>query len=127
MISHAVKSRKLPNAWAMWALKDRPEWCSTHVSRTWKLFLDYHIRKKSERDDEGQWEICWKAWVRRQRTETLGVRLKKQWWESAAGIEEKAVELGIMQQEECFCHFRDRVFSACGTGPWSKINPPYRA
>lgn len=42
----------------------------------------------------------------------------KRWWESASGIQAKGKELGLVESEKIFAHYRDRVFAAAGDGPW---------
>jgi hypothetical protein len=42
----------------------------------------------------------------------------KPWWKSVAGITAKGKELGLVQTEDVFAHFRDRVYRAAGSGPW---------
>lgn len=112
-------SWRLPKKWGEWALSVRHDWTEVHVRALAKRFKEYHHDNKTAKPD---WEIVWRNWVRRQQTESLGIDSKKSsWWQSASGIEEKGIELGVTLQEgELFPFYKLRVFASAGSGPWNK-------
>lgn len=108
----------LPKKWGDWALSIRNEWTPEHVRSCAKKFKDYYTDHKIARHD---WELVWRAWVRNQRTESLGISEKNAWWKSAKGIEQKGVELGVTYLDgESFPYLKLRVFKSAGSGPWNK-------
>ncbi len=110
-----------PEEWSAWALQARPEWSEEHVKAAAKAFRKYQTGKRATRPGMAAWEQAWRSWVRRQRTETLRVRVKVNWWQSASGIECKAHSMGMIQREgEIFPVFKSRVLDALGPGPWNR-------
>lgn len=121
-ISLPVKWRD-HKSWIEWALMVRHDWVVEHAKATEKAFHKYHIEKKSKRESELEWEFAWRAWVRKQKTEFLRVKIKKtgHWWQSASGIEKKAQELQVEKDDgELWPMFKLRVLNAAGDGPWKK-------
>lgn len=115
----SLDKKNIPASWIEWALSERKGWSIDHVKSCYKLFYAYHTEKKTDKENLLQWEFSWHGWVKRQRTESLNIKVKDKWWKTATGIEKKANELGIKKKDdEIFPYFKVRVFYAAGRGPW---------
>jgi len=108
---------KLPKKWAETALAVRKDWTMDHVKACAKGFHSWNTSKHNTRNNLDEWELAWKAWVLRQRTEYLRVKVKKEnnWWNSASGIEAKGKELGlIFNKDYSFAYYKEAVIKRAG-------------
>lgn len=69
---HKVKTQRgsrldpnflLPESWAMFCIKTRPELSAVDV---WEQFRDYWIAQPGQKGVKTDWEATWRNWVRRQ-------------------------------------------------------------
>jgi hypothetical protein len=75
---------ELPDEWAIWAKKERPE---LNVNQVADGFKDYWI---SEAKAKADWFATWRYWIRKQRAERKDsekpwVKENREWFDEAAG------------------------------------------
>lgn len=87
------------------------------------------VAKSSEQwcKDSGQYVPYASTYLRGERwddvheVELAGVVNGKMWWETVSGVDGKALELGIREEDyESRAHFRQAVFQAAGVTPMKK-------
>lgn len=120
-----------PEDWAMWcehreATHSVAPWTSAaavaSICRLAELRGDGHDSKKCIQEAVLRgWKSFWppKGDSSSRSADTSTFDDQASWWESASGVERKAVELGVPRKEgEPHWRFSVRVFKQAGEGPW---------
>lgn len=112
---------RLPKAWGMWALEQRPELTADQVREMGEKFRDHWIAKPGKDGRRTDWQATWRNWVRNERSvaarpaagQAAGAGTGPHWATTWSGIVAKGAELGLAQEDgELAPMFKQRVMAA---------------